>query len=85
MSELPEPVSEKIRDLCAGGDRAGANGSGKLFRRLFYQVWLLLPKPQLYCEATGWIAAALLARASTRYCPFIVSLAPDISAAGAGA
>lgn len=59
MSELPEPVTEKIRDLCAEGYCAYDNGNFKLALRQFYQAWLLLPKPQFRCEAAGWILAAL--------------------------
>lgn len=59
MPQLPDTLTQQIRDLCADGYTAYDQSDFKQALRQFYQAWLLLPKPQSQWEAAGWILAAL--------------------------
>jgi tetratricopeptide (TPR) repeat protein len=54
----PELIIQ-IRHLCAEGYALYDSGAFKDALRLFYQAWLLLPKPQTDYEAAGWVLTAI--------------------------
>lgn len=49
----------QIRMQCADGYALYDAGAYKDALRLFYQAWLLLPKPQTDHEAAGWVLTAI--------------------------
>jgi tetratricopeptide (TPR) repeat protein len=49
----------QIRQQCADGYALYDAGAFKDALRLFYQAWLLLPKPQTDHEAAGWVLTAI--------------------------
>ncbi|BFM16133.1 hypothetical protein R50073_23160 [Maricurvus nonylphenolicus] len=59
MPSQPSPDTTKIKQLCAEGYQAYdlADYSGAL--RLFYQAWLLVPKPQTEWVEAGWVLTAI--------------------------
>lgn len=50
---------DQIRQQCADGYALYDTGAFKDALRLFYQAWLLLPKPQTDFDAAGWILTAI--------------------------
>jgi tetratricopeptide (TPR) repeat protein len=60
MSNSPAPgLIHQIRQQCADGYALYDAGAFNDALRLFYQAWLLLPKPQIDYEAAGWVLTAI--------------------------
>jgi tetratricopeptide (TPR) repeat protein len=59
MSSTNPELTRKIRQLCATGYQHYDAGDYKAALRLFYQAWLLLPKPQTDCVEAGWVLTAI--------------------------
>lgn len=60
MSNSPAPeLILQIRQQCADGYALYDAEAYKDALRLFYQAWLLLPKPQTDYDAAGWILTAI--------------------------
>lgn len=55
----PSELNLQIRHQCAEGYARYDQGAFKDALRLFYQAWLLLPKPQTDYEAAGWVLTAI--------------------------
>lgn len=58
-SELPDPLSKRIKDLCTQGYQFYDQEAYEQAVRTFYQAWVLLPKPQTQYRAAGWVLTAL--------------------------
>lgn len=52
-------LTRKIRQYCAAGYTHYDAGDYKAALRLFYQAWLLLPKPQTEWVEAGWVLTAI--------------------------
>lgn len=59
MSELTKEITENIRSGCAVAYRAYDDGDYQKALRLFYQAWLLLPKPQTRYPEAGWVLTGI--------------------------
>ncbi|MBU3070526.1 hypothetical protein KOI40_11885 [Aestuariicella sp. G3-2] len=59
MTELPNETTEKIRTLCADAYESYDQGDFRKALRLFYQGWLLLPKPQTDFAEAGWVLTGI--------------------------
>lgn len=52
-------LTRKIRQCCSAGYKHYDAGDYKAALRLFYQAWLLLPKPQTDLLEAGWVLTAI--------------------------
>lgn len=59
MTELHQDTTEKIRSLCADAYQSYDQGDFRKALRLFYQGWLLLPKPQTDFAEAGWVLTGI--------------------------
>ncbi|MBR9912324.1 MAG: tetratricopeptide repeat protein [Gammaproteobacteria bacterium] len=59
MSELPQETTRLIKRHCAAAYGAYDKQDFKSALRLFYQAWLLLPKPQAQYPEAGWILTGI--------------------------
>ncbi len=57
--QLSEDSTEQIRTLCAEAYEAYDQGDYKKALRLFYQGWVLLPKPQTEYVEAGWLLTGI--------------------------
>lgn len=59
MLSIDPELTRKIRQHCANGYQHYDAGDYKAALRLFYQAWLLLPKPQTDLKEAGWVLTAI--------------------------
>ncbi len=59
MYKLPNETTEKIKSLCADAYQAYDEGDFRKALRLFYQGWVLLPKPQTQFREAGWLLVGI--------------------------
>jgi hypothetical protein len=59
MSPTDPALTRKIRQFCTAGYQHYDAGDYKAALRLFYQAWLLLPKPQTDWIEAGWVLTAI--------------------------
>lgn len=59
MAPTDQLLCGNIRQLCAEGYQCYDGGDYKAALRLFYQAWLLLPKPQTEWVEAGWVLTAI--------------------------
>lgn len=59
MNELPQETTDRIRELCAEAYEAYDHGKYREALRLFYQGWVLLPKPQTDFPEAGWLLTGI--------------------------
>ncbi len=59
MPDLAPQITQKIKALCAKGYRYYDQNDHKTALRVFYQAWLLVPKPQIKWEEAGWVLTAI--------------------------
>lgn len=52
-------LTQKIRQLCAEGYQRYDSCDYQAALRLFYQAWLVLPKPQTEWAEAGWVLTAI--------------------------
>lgn len=58
-NQLDEAATAKIKKLCAAGYSLYDLGDFKAALRIFYQAWVLLPKPQIDFEQSGWVLTSI--------------------------
>ena len=59
MSNLDQTTESHLKHLCANGYRLYDQRDYKEALRIFYQAWLLLPKPQSQWYEAGWVLTAI--------------------------
>ena len=59
MEELPDDLHEKVKDLCATGDKLAQFGQFADALNEYWAAWDLLPEPQEKWDAATWILAAI--------------------------
>ncbi|GAB1257206.1 hypothetical protein NBRC116494_17080 [Aurantivibrio plasticivorans] len=59
LLSLDPSIQQKIKDLCFEGYQRYDEADYPQALRLFYQAWLLVPKPQPQFEEAGWILTAI--------------------------
>ncbi len=59
MSQLNSKQTEKIKLHCARAYEVYDSGDFSGALRLFYQAWLLVPKPQTDYQESGWILTGI--------------------------
>lgn len=59
MSELPKDITANIKALCAQAYQAYDLDDYRKALRLFYQGWVLLPKPQTDFAEAGWVLTGI--------------------------
>ena len=59
MQSLENALEQDIKSLCAQGYQAYDGGDYQAALRLFYQAWLLVPKPQMEWDIAGWVLTAI--------------------------
>lgn len=59
MPVTDQSLTRKVRQLCALGYQCYDKKDFKKALRLFYQAWLLIPKPQTDWREAGWVLAAI--------------------------
>ena len=57
--QLDQATTAKIKKLCADGYSLYDLGDFKAALRTFYQAWVLLPKPQIDFEQSGWVLTSI--------------------------
>lgn len=58
-SSTPTIATKRIRSLCQDGYGVYDQYEFREALRLFYQAWLLIPKPQSQFEEAGWVLSAI--------------------------
>jgi len=56
---LTEDQLNNIKQICSEGYTCYDANNYKAALRLFYQAWLVLPKPQSAYKASGWVLTAI--------------------------
>lgn len=59
MPSLDNATEQEIKQFCVEGYQNYDNKNYKTALRLFYQAWLLIPKPQSSLDQAGWILTAI--------------------------
>ncbi len=59
MHKLSIETTERIKSLCADAYQAYDEGDYRKALRLFYQGWVLLPKPQTQFREAGWLLVGI--------------------------
>lgn len=59
MHKLSKDTTEQIKSLCADAYQAYDEGDYRKALRLFYQGWLMLPKPQINYREAGWLLVGI--------------------------
>lgn len=59
MSQLNDKQTEQIKQLCAQAYDVYDRGDFSDALRLFYQAWLLVPKPQTDFQQSGWVLTGI--------------------------
>lgn len=59
LDELPEPVHERVRDLCRQGDAFAEQGLYSAALAPYWAAWELLPEPRSDWQAGTWILGSI--------------------------
>ncbi len=59
MSTLTRETTDKIKELCANAYQTYDQGDFRKALRLFYQGWVMLPKPQTQYAEAGWVLVGI--------------------------
>ncbi len=59
MPHLATETTNKVKALCADAYSHYDQGEFRKALRLFYQAWVLLPKPQTHYAEAGWVLVGI--------------------------